>query len=49
LLKEAPAALLASALRDIPGSVVVVQRDPADGEIARFEAALGRPVLKCPT
>lgn len=46
LLKEAPAALLASALRDIPGSVVVVQRDPADGEIARFEAALGRPVLK---
>lgn len=45
LLKEAPAALFASALRDIPGAVIVVQRNPADGEIARFEAALGRPVL----
>jgi tetratricopeptide (TPR) repeat protein len=45
LLKEAPAALFASALRDIPGSVVVVQRNPAEGEIGRFETALGRRVL----
>lgn len=45
LMKEAPAALFASALREVPGSVVVVQRNPADGEIDRFENALGRPVL----
>lgn len=45
LLKEAPAALFASTLREVPGSVVVVQRNPADGEIERFETTLGRPVL----
>lgn len=45
LSKEAPAALFANALHEVPGSVVVVQRNPGDGEIARFEAALGRPIL----
>lgn len=45
LTKEAPAALFASALREVPGSVIVVQRNSADGEIDRFENALGRPVL----
>lgn len=45
LLKEAPAALFASALRETAGTVVVVQRNPADGEIDRFAAALGRSVL----
>jgi len=44
LLKKAPAALFASALRDILGVIIVVQRNPAEGEIARFKAALGRPV-----
>lgn len=45
LLKDAPVALFASALRDVTGSVVVVQRDAAEGETDRFAAALGRPVL----
>lgn len=45
LLKEAPVALFASALRDAPGSVIVIQRDAAEGETDRFAAALGRPVL----
>lgn len=45
LLKEAPVALFANALRDVPGSVVVIQREAAAGEIDRFAAALGRPVL----
>lgn len=45
LTKEAPAALFASTLRDAPGTVVVVQRNPAEGEIERFETTLGRPVL----
>ncbi len=45
LLKEAPVALFASALRDAPGTVIVVQRDAAEGETDRFTAALGRPVL----
>jgi tetratricopeptide (TPR) repeat protein len=33
LTKEAPAALFASALQKVPGTIVVVQRNPADGEI----------------
>jgi tetratricopeptide (TPR) repeat protein len=45
LLKEAPVALFASALRDVPGSVVVIQRDAAEGETDRFAVALGRPIL----
>lgn len=45
LLKEAPVALFASALRDVPGSVVVIQRNAAEGETDRFAAALGRPAL----
>ncbi|MFT5486660.1 MAG: tetratricopeptide (TPR) repeat protein [Paracoccaceae bacterium] len=45
LLKEAPVALFASALRDVPGSVIVVQRDAAEGETDRFAIALDRPVL----
>lgn len=45
LLKEAPVALFANALRDVPGSIVVIQRDAAEGEIDRFASALGRPVL----
>ena len=45
LVKEAPVALFASALREAPGSVIVIQRDAAEGETDRFAAALGRPVL----
>lgn len=45
LQKEAPVALFASALRDVPGSVIVIQRDAAEGETDRFASALGRPVL----
>ena len=45
LMKEAPAALFASALQEVPGTVAVVQRNPADGEIERFASAIGRPVL----
>lgn len=45
LIKEAPATLFASALHDVPGSVIVIQRDAAEGEIDRFAAALDRPVL----
>lgn len=45
LLKEAPATVFASALHDVPGSIVAIQRDAAQGEIDGFAAALGRPVL----
>ncbi|CAN0437938.1 unnamed protein product, partial [Laminaria digitata] len=45
LLKEAPVALFAEALGDAAGSIVVIQRDAAEGETDRFAAALGRPVL----
>lgn len=45
LLKEAPVALFASALRDAPGTVIVVQRDAAEGETDHFTSTLGRPVL----
>lgn len=45
LMKEAPAALFASALQEVPGTIVVVQRNPADGEIERFASAIRRPVL----
>ena len=45
LLKEAPVALFASALRDVPGSVIVVQRDAAADETDHFATALGRSVL----
>jgi tetratricopeptide (TPR) repeat protein len=49
LLKEAPVAFFASALRDAPGSVIVIQREAADAETDRFAAALGRPVLNLST
>ncbi len=45
LLKEAPASLFASALRDVEGSVIVIQRGAAEGETDRFATVLGRPVL----
>jgi hypothetical protein len=42
--KEFPLEALAGVLRDLPGSVLILQRHPKPGEIAAFEAALGRPV-----
>ncbi len=45
LYKEIPLERLASLLRDVPGQVVILQRKPRPGEVARFEAALGRPVV----
>ena len=42
LYKESPLEYLARLLRDIPGTVLVLQRHPAEGEIAAFSGALGR-------
>lgn len=42
--KEISLELLADALRDIPGSVLILQRHPKPGEVEAFAAALGRPV-----
>jgi hypothetical protein len=44
-LKEAPLPALAGAIASADARVVALQRNPADGEVAAFEAALGRPVL----
>jgi tetratricopeptide (TPR) repeat protein len=43
LVKDMPVELLAAAMRDVPGTVLVLQRNPAPGSVARFSAALGRP------
>lgn len=43
--KEVPAERLARALSNTAGTVVVLQRNPAPGEIDAFSRALGRPVL----
>jgi tetratricopeptide (TPR) repeat protein len=45
LFKEVAHEALARALSGYRGSVVAVQRRPADGEVAAFAAALGRPVV----
>jgi tetratricopeptide (TPR) repeat protein len=49
LHKEVPAEHLASTIAksgtDPTGTVVVLQRNPAEGEVAAFARALGRPVL----
>lgn len=41
--KEFPLEILAGVLRDLPGTVLILQRHPKPGEIAAFERALGRP------
>ena len=43
LQKEVDLGAMASALRGWPGAIVVLQREPRDGEIAGFGKALGRP------
>lgn len=42
--KEIEMTELAKALRDTPGTLVCLQRNPAAGEIAAFATAAGRPV-----
>ena len=45
LSKDIPPEILGAALAGTAGSVAVLQRAPAAGEVDRFAAALGRPVL----
>lgn len=42
--KEFPLETLAGILRGLPGTVVVLQRNPRPGEVDAFAAALGKPV-----
>jgi tetratricopeptide (TPR) repeat protein len=42
--KQVPRDALAAALREVPGTLIALQRHPAPGEIDAFAAALGRPV-----
>lgn len=44
LFKEVPLEELAQALRVWPGQVLILQRLPEDGEVARFQSLLGREV-----
>ena len=44
LYKEIGISFLADALRDIPGTFIALQRNPAPGEGEELAAALGRPV-----
>jgi len=44
LSKEVDAKALAGALRNTPGTLVSLQRQPVAGEVAEFSATLGRPV-----
>ncbi len=43
LYKESPIEPLARLLRDIPTTVLILQRHPLPGELERFAAELGRP------
>jgi tetratricopeptide (TPR) repeat protein len=43
LVKAVPLEQLAAAIRDVPGTVLILQRNPAPGSIERFSQALGRP------
>ncbi|MFZ3321587.1 MAG: tetratricopeptide repeat protein [Usitatibacter sp.] len=45
LFKSVPLDKLGAALRDIPGTLVSVQRNPMAGEIEALSRAAGRPVL----
>jgi len=42
LVKDIPVELLAGAMREVPGTVLVLQRNPAPGSVGRFSGALGR-------
>ena len=45
LRKELPLAALAAAVRQTPGPVLVLQRQPAPGEMVAFATALGRQIV----
>jgi tetratricopeptide (TPR) repeat protein len=47
LHKEIGIVRLATALRDLPGTVVAIQRNPEPGEVDEFSTVLGRRVLDC--
>jgi Flp pilus assembly protein TadD len=44
LEKHVPIAELAKVLRRVPGTLVVLQRNPASGELEQFSRLLGRPL-----
>ena len=44
LYKESPISAIAQMLRKIPGTILVLQRQPLAGEVEAFVEALGRPV-----
>ena len=44
LYKTCPISLIASAFKDVPGTLLILQRHPAPGEIEAFARELGRPV-----
>jgi Flp pilus assembly protein TadD len=44
LYKEVPRAALAAALARVPGTLIALQRHPADGEVAAFAQETGRAV-----
>ncbi len=43
LYKESPLVTMARTLREIPATILVLQRHPLEGEVAAFSEALGRP------
>jgi len=47
LFKELTVDTIVEALKDIPATFVILQRNPAPGEVERFSAGVGRPVLDC--
>ncbi|MBI4986408.1 MAG: hypothetical protein HZC24_13965, partial [Rhodocyclales bacterium] len=47
LFKELPMEELAESLRGFPGTLVILQRKPADGEVQRFAELCGGAVLDC--
>lgn len=42
--KEYPPVALANVLRDTPGTILILQRNPRPEEVSEFQSALGRPV-----
>lgn len=47
LFKEIPPEQLAAHLRHWPGTVLILQRNPAADELARFQQGLGRTAVDC--
>ena len=45
LAKNVPGEMLIAALREVPGTLVALQRQPATGEVAALAKSLGRPIL----